>query len=556
MDAGKDETARCIQKRIPNSSIIAFADPIKKMVSDLFHWRIDQIEGHSDISRTFREKIDPTWSKLLNTEVTPRWAMQYIGTDLFRDNLHKDFWVILMRRTLETNANRKTIIIPDCRFQNEVQLIKDMGGVLIKVQRNNSHTFSKHSSEHGLDEKIEPDFYVENSGDPLYLQGRVDQLLDINLDIQVDKSNIKTQNDISEQIYESKYHNVETLPEPGALEWNDAYDMYIEIMKDFTNYKQGYITPKIVAKNVIKELKDKIGTENKTILIQDLPCLFEIFNQGLATTNNITFWSTHEAKTKIAQKFGLAVINYDVPVIKRFDIAIICPPFSDATTIYYPKYFAKALDSANKVIAVMPHKTINGRTKPHIRLVDKHAVYISEENQADYFKPFGRNTKPPFIKIFIADVNINNTLQTKEKKTKNTQFILGDRRASNKKYQDKNGKKIPYTFVDGKLIYKNMSEDFFKTTNKKSDAPYLIFISRRLNDNIYSSKIIKNEDKNIAWGSGLFAFPCQTKSNAEKVEKWIHSHKIKTQIADIIRENGARSLSLQIIEKLPKINLE
>lgn len=70
----------------------------------------------------------PWWAKILDRNsyyITPRDLLQKIGTDFFRVHVDQDFWVKLA----PTNA----IIVPDVRFQNEVEHILNSGGRIIQI---------------------------------------------------------------------------------------------------------------------------------------------------------------------------------------------------------------------------------------------------------------------------------------------------------------------------------------------------------------------------------------------------------------------------------------
>lgn len=127
--SGKNEVAKILQQKhdyVP----LAFADAIKDMVSILFGWPRDKLEGINKDDRIWREQIDEWWSKKLGFDWSPRIAMQVTGTKLYRDILHSDIWVfILERRLIDLLNNNKKVVISDCRFPNEMDLVKKYGNV-------------------------------------------------------------------------------------------------------------------------------------------------------------------------------------------------------------------------------------------------------------------------------------------------------------------------------------------------------------------------------------------------------------------------------------------
>jgi hypothetical protein len=112
---------------------VSFAASLKDAVSSVFGWDRELLEGSTKSSREWREKRDDWWSDRLGMEITPRWVLQYWGTEVCRNAFHKDIWVASVENKLrQTNDN---IVITDCRFANEVNSIKNVGGITIRVNR-------------------------------------------------------------------------------------------------------------------------------------------------------------------------------------------------------------------------------------------------------------------------------------------------------------------------------------------------------------------------------------------------------------------------------------
>ena len=112
---------------------VSFAASLKDAVSSVFGWERELLEGSTKSSREWREKRDEWWSDRLNMDITPRWVLQYWGTEVCRNAFHKDIWVASVENKLrQTNDN---IVITDCRFANEVNSIKNVGGITMRVNR-------------------------------------------------------------------------------------------------------------------------------------------------------------------------------------------------------------------------------------------------------------------------------------------------------------------------------------------------------------------------------------------------------------------------------------
>lgn len=114
---------------------LSFASSLKDATASIFHWPRELLEGNTQESREWREKIDYWWSEKLDIKnFTPRYALQYIGTNVMRDHFHRDIWLYSLQKKIE-EAGEKKYVISDVRFRNEVRLLESIGGTTIKVER-------------------------------------------------------------------------------------------------------------------------------------------------------------------------------------------------------------------------------------------------------------------------------------------------------------------------------------------------------------------------------------------------------------------------------------
>lgn len=113
---------------------ISFAASLKDAVSSVFGWDREMLEGTTKASRVWREEVDEWWAeRLAMPNLTPRWVLQYWGTDVFRNHFHKDIWVASVENKLR--SAKDNVVITDCRFSNEVNAIKGAGGITCRVIR-------------------------------------------------------------------------------------------------------------------------------------------------------------------------------------------------------------------------------------------------------------------------------------------------------------------------------------------------------------------------------------------------------------------------------------
>jgi len=92
------------------------------------------LEGRTKEAREWREQVDPWWSQRLDMpHLTPRWILQYWGTEVCRKSFHDDTWIASLENKLRNS--RDNVVISDCRFPNEIKAIREQGGEIVWVQR-------------------------------------------------------------------------------------------------------------------------------------------------------------------------------------------------------------------------------------------------------------------------------------------------------------------------------------------------------------------------------------------------------------------------------------
>ena len=107
----------------------SFAKSLKDAVSSMFNWDRELLEGKTDESRQWREQPDEYWSEKFGKPVTPRWVLQYFGTEVMRGHMYDGIWVdSCIGRYKGDNT-----VVSDTRFVNEINTIKAHGGKIICV---------------------------------------------------------------------------------------------------------------------------------------------------------------------------------------------------------------------------------------------------------------------------------------------------------------------------------------------------------------------------------------------------------------------------------------
>lgn len=110
----------------------SFASSLKDCCSVIFNWPRHLLEGDTEESRVWRERVDEWWSaKLHIPNFTPRFALQHVGTNVLRNHFNNDVWLL----SLENRLSHKNhdIVISDTRFPNEIDLIRKNEGIILFV---------------------------------------------------------------------------------------------------------------------------------------------------------------------------------------------------------------------------------------------------------------------------------------------------------------------------------------------------------------------------------------------------------------------------------------
>lgn len=109
----------------------SFAKSLKDAVSAIFGWDRALLEGDTQESRMWRERIDPYWSNKLNKAVTPRYILQHWGTEVMRGHFHDSIWI----DSFTARYTGGNIVLSDTRFINEINTIRDLKGKVVLVRR-------------------------------------------------------------------------------------------------------------------------------------------------------------------------------------------------------------------------------------------------------------------------------------------------------------------------------------------------------------------------------------------------------------------------------------
>lgn len=143
---------------------VGWADPMKRFCQELFAFTDRQVWSGEDkerpdtryLRRIRREGTDPALAVEVPEYLTPRYALQTIGTEWGRD-CYPAIWIEyglrVARRILdaplapyvydarrglvpaESGPETRGVVFSDCRFRNELDAVKAAGGITIRVRR-------------------------------------------------------------------------------------------------------------------------------------------------------------------------------------------------------------------------------------------------------------------------------------------------------------------------------------------------------------------------------------------------------------------------------------
>lgn len=198
---GKDTSAAMIKVLlgVERTHIVHFADALKQACSAVFGIPLEDME--TDTGK--RKLTEVRWPK--DHSFTPSWEgqdgrdrftvsayhpgngngefmtvreiLQFVGTNLFRNQLDPDIWVQSVYR--KKYRDDDIVVVADCRFPNEAEFAKERG-LLIGVERDTGLECDGHASETALDGYEGYSYTVTNNGSFTELREKLGVILNAN----------------------------------------------------------------------------------------------------------------------------------------------------------------------------------------------------------------------------------------------------------------------------------------------------------------------------------------------------------------------------------------
>jgi Deoxynucleotide monophosphate kinase len=132
--SGKDMFCECLQTSAPSGLRVvrlAFADLLKGEVAKACGVTVEEINRDKAVFRP---------------------VLQWWGTDFRRQRYGEGYWVGQVRKALREWPDPTAVVcLTDVRFPNEAQLVRELGGVLLRLVRPQTETADSHPSEIAMD---------------------------------------------------------------------------------------------------------------------------------------------------------------------------------------------------------------------------------------------------------------------------------------------------------------------------------------------------------------------------------------------------------------------
>jgi len=167
--SGKTTCAAYLQANY-NFQEFSFADPVKKVVEIIYGFDYDTLKGDTPERREARVNMrDPMWNQNMIQ------AMQFIGTELFRNHMDQDVWIKIMKRNIDSCIKSgKRVVISDLRYPNEIEFVRSLGGKIFVIESQSAQVSTcadNHSSETSAKDAIkDTDIVLMNDFKNVYFE--------------------------------------------------------------------------------------------------------------------------------------------------------------------------------------------------------------------------------------------------------------------------------------------------------------------------------------------------------------------------------------------------
>jgi hypothetical protein len=165
ISCGKTTLCKILEKY--NYQEYMLSKPLKD-IAVILNFNQEQVFGNQEQ----KLQVNEFWG------ISSRQFLQVFGTEVCRDTLpnllpnmklnNKSIWLRLFEKYYNDNSD-KNIVVSDIRYSDEAKVISDLGGILIRINRNKTNKVEQninihnHKSEQSFNE-INYDFVIDNNG--------------------------------------------------------------------------------------------------------------------------------------------------------------------------------------------------------------------------------------------------------------------------------------------------------------------------------------------------------------------------------------------------------
>jgi hypothetical protein len=168
---GKDTAADYLVSKY-NFEKYAMAAPMKDAIKIIFKLSDEQLYGNA------KEIVDPRWG------VTPRELMNFIGVDTLKIRLPAmypqigDIYIKHLNIIAKESPNT-SFAICDLRFQNDVDAVRALGGIIVKINRSSLKNTDEHISETSVNNIKNIDYTINNDGSIADLHKEIERIMQV-----------------------------------------------------------------------------------------------------------------------------------------------------------------------------------------------------------------------------------------------------------------------------------------------------------------------------------------------------------------------------------------
>lgn len=127
------------------------ADPIKKLLNDRFGWTPENWQD-----RAWKESVSPVFGGKTDgrTNFSPRSWAQWLGTEVGRMIGGEDVWIAKLWADYCFMGTVQPLVVTDVRFDNEARFLREVGGVVLGIERRSAGSVAAHVSEAGVSDSL------------------------------------------------------------------------------------------------------------------------------------------------------------------------------------------------------------------------------------------------------------------------------------------------------------------------------------------------------------------------------------------------------------------